>query len=181
MRAYCLLRRSIYKSRNLPEKLIHPIKMRKTRFLIMSDTHNRPPFPATDTCHPYRHPLPAADVLLHCGDLTMRGGLSEYQSTLRMLSSINAELKLVIAGNHDRSLDEEYWKYERDSRGEDEGDYVEAIEMWKGTEAMEAGVTYLEEGVHEFVLKSGASLKVSCVCAFRFRGRMVFAVAVIWS
>jgi hypothetical protein len=35
----------------------------------------------------------------------MYGGLSEHKRALKMLGSIDAELKLVIAGNHDLPLD----------------------------------------------------------------------------
>jgi hypothetical protein len=33
-----------------------------------------------------------------------------YKKALKMLGSIDAELKLVIAGNHDISLDGKYWR-----------------------------------------------------------------------
>lgn len=82
----------------------------KTRILIISDTHsaplasngNPPPFP------PFKHPLPTADLLIHCGDLTMAGGLHEYHAALDMIQLIDAPIKLVIAGNHDLSLDQDY-------------------------------------------------------------------------
>jgi len=73
----------------------------KTRFLIISDTHNQELFPPTDKKHAFRDPLPECDVLLHCGDLTMTGEFAEYESQIRLMSSIKAQLKLVIAGNHD--------------------------------------------------------------------------------
>ena len=77
----------------------------KTRFLILSDTHSAVPLPDGAEKHiAFRQPLPRADVLLHCGDLTMIGHLHEYEKALAMLESIEAELKLVVAGNHDISL-----------------------------------------------------------------------------
>lgn len=77
----------------------------KTRFLVISDTHSSSPEEnASNDDIAFRPPLPKADVLLHCGDLTMVGLLNEYEKTLDMLESIDAELKLVIAGNHDISL-----------------------------------------------------------------------------
>ncbi|KAF2808688.1 Metallo-dependent phosphatase [Mytilinidion resinicola] len=142
----------------------------KTRFLIISDTHSSQPFLETPTngsaTHhiPFRQPLPKADVLLHCGDLTTIGTLDEYQRTLDMLRDCDAELKLVIAGNHDISLDEEYygrrgkWMHRR---GEyDENMPALAKAMWTGDRAQRAGVTYLEEGMREFTLASGARLRV---------------------
>lgn len=74
-----------------------------------------------------------------------------------MLAAIPAELKLVIAGNHDLSLDPNYWKTvdEGEQEGEKE-DHEEALEIMTGRLAKEAGVTYLTEGTHTFTLKSGA-------------------------
>jgi predicted MPP superfamily phosphohydrolase len=77
----------------------------KTRILVISDTHSASPDQnAGENDIAFRPPLPKADVLLHCGDLTMMGLLHEYEKTLDMLESIDADLKLVIAGNHDISL-----------------------------------------------------------------------------
>ena len=91
---------------SLPQQTI------KTRFLIISDTHSaqlslQENEPQASTPFPFRKPLPSADVLLHCGDLTKIGQLYEYRKTLDMLGECDAEFKLVIAGNHDISLDEE--------------------------------------------------------------------------
>jgi predicted phosphodiesterase len=80
-----------------------------TRFLVISDTHNFEFNGSNKSCH-FRQPVPGADVVLHCGDLTQVGGLSMYKKALKMLGSIDAELKLVIAGNHDISLDGKYWQ-----------------------------------------------------------------------
>jgi len=77
----------------------------KTRFLIISDTHTASPNDnGGDNGIAFRPPLPKTDVLLHCGDLTMVGLLHEYEKTLDMLEGIDADLKLVIAGNHDITL-----------------------------------------------------------------------------
>ncbi|KAJ5142714.1 uncharacterized protein N7515_001501 [Penicillium bovifimosum] len=81
----------------------------KTRICMLSDTHTSTPHPATSTSTPYRHPLPAADILLHAGDLTKVGYLTEHETTLSVLASATAELKLVIAGNHDITLDAEHF------------------------------------------------------------------------
>ncbi|PVI07283.1 Metallo-dependent phosphatase [Periconia macrospinosa] len=126
----------------------------KTRILILSDTHS-----ATFT-----HPLPSADVALHCGDLTMVGHLHEYERTLQMLKEIAAPLKLVIAGNHDISLDEVYYarrgQYMQRLKEDDEDLPRRARELWTGEDAKSAGVVYLDEGVHEFVLENGGMLRV---------------------
>ncbi|KAF1916703.1 ser/Thr protein phosphatase family protein [Ampelomyces quisqualis] len=139
----------------------------KTRFLIISDTHSASPAVKHDGNHAIpRQPLPKADVLLHCGDLTMLGNLDEYDKTLDMLQSIEADLKLVIAGNHDITLDEEYYArrgqymHSRSRNGHDRYLPLKAKEMWLGDRAEAAGVTYLEEGTHSFTLKNGAKLRV---------------------
>jgi hypothetical protein len=135
----------------------------KTRFLVISDTHNASPYPAGSQVA-FREPLPKADVLLHCGDLTITGLLKEYEKTLAMLAKADCELKLVIAGNHDISLDEEYYarkgQYMQMLKQPDPQVPVQAREMWTGAKAKAAGVTYLDEGVHSFTLKNGAKLRV---------------------
>ncbi|TGO43614.1 hypothetical protein BOTNAR_1716g00010 [Botryotinia narcissicola] len=77
-----------------------------------------------------------------------------------MLSNFDAELKLVIAGNHDLELDKEWCK----AHLEEDEDYLDgharAMEVMKGALVKEAGVTYLEEGTHTFNLESGATFKI---------------------
>lgn len=143
----------------------------KSRFLIISDTHSA--FPSQNVANDnvsFRPPLPKADVLLHCGDLTMIGGLDEYEKTLDMLENIDAGLKLVIAGNHDITLDEEY--YARKGLRVDIDRYdrelpAKARNMWTGERARRAGVTYLEEGTHQFTLQNGANLRVCASIGLR--------------
>lgn len=135
-----------------------------TRFLVISDTHNFQFEDAKKVGGAFTQPVPKADVLLHCGDLTMTGGLSAYKGVIKMLSQIDAELKLVIAGNHDLSLDKPYWDAKYCSLDDaDEGDLVEhdkATVVMKGPLAKEAGITYLEEGMHTFTLKNGAKFTI---------------------
>ncbi|KAK0390561.1 hypothetical protein NLU13_0065 [Sarocladium strictum] len=131
-----------------------------TRLLILSDTHALP-IP----------PLPPGpfDVLIHCGDLTRTSLLAEYKTTLALLESVPARLKLVIAGNHDFALDplasrrimalailnrigdgeaviREYWRFS-------------AVEkMFDAASA--SGIKLLREGTHGFELSNGAKLTV---------------------
>jgi hypothetical protein len=70
----------------------------KTRFLIISDTHGMGFTPADK-------PLPRADVTIHCGGLTDGSKLSEFGTAIQLLKDIDAPLKLVIAGNHDFTMD----------------------------------------------------------------------------
>ncbi|KAL4964374.1 metallophosphatase domain-containing protein [Aspergillus stella-maris] len=120
----------------------------KTRFLVISDTHG--------------HQLPPeyfeqqADVVIHCADLTTKSRLDEFRSAIKLLQKIHAPIKLVIAGNHDFTLDIPIFKHnvsevtptlEPDLVKRKYGDY---------------GERHLspDEDTHHFTLHNGASLKV---------------------
>ncbi|KAF2732019.1 Metallo-dependent phosphatase [Polyplosphaeria fusca] len=138
----------------------------RTRFLVISDTHSASTAQndASERDVGFRQPLPRADVLLHCGDLTMVGRMDEYEKTLDMLATTDARLKLVIAGNHDISLDEAFYKRKGQGmqmlKDADETLPRRARELWTGERAKKAGVTYLDEGTHTFVLDNGAKLRL---------------------
>lgn len=96
--------------------------------MVLSDTHNLESVADLKaTAAPI--PMPKVDVLLHCGDLTQVGGLSAYKKALKLLGSFDAELKLVIAGNHDISLDGEYWQthLEEDDEPQEHDQVVEIM------------------------------------------------------
>ncbi|KAI9649643.1 hypothetical protein NHQ30_002224 [Ciborinia camelliae] len=95
-------------------------------------------------------------VLLHTGDLTNFGELKALEESIKMMGTIEAELKLVIAGNHDikqnrveNMSDDEYSNY-----------HHSALEIMTGQSAKDAGVTYVKEGTHTFTLKNGAKFTV---------------------
>jgi len=136
--------------------------MVSTKLMIISDTHDFQFGDAEKVRGKFCQPVPKVDVLLHCGDLTRQGGLKAYKGVLRMLGGIEAELKLVIAGNHDLSLDGAWWERHmcEDDEHEDNAEHDKAIEIMTGPVAKEAGVTYLEEGLHTFTLKSGAKFTI---------------------
>ncbi|OTA90156.1 hypothetical protein M434DRAFT_398155 [Hypoxylon sp. CO27-5] len=76
-----------------------PQRTRRTRFVCISDTHN---------C---TVKLPKGDVLIHCGDLTNQGSFSELKKQVTWLEGAAAfECKLVIAGNHDLTLDTDFFE-----------------------------------------------------------------------
>ncbi len=92
----------------------------------------------------------------------MTGRVAEYEGMLDVLRQADAELKIVIAGNHDITLDEDYynsigWGKHRYGRE----DLAKVREMWTGEEARKAGIVYLDEGVNTFTLKNGAKFTVS--------------------
>lgn len=133
-----------------------------TKFLIISDTHNFVFGDNVVSSQSLQLPTPKADVLLHCGDLTQVGGVTSFKKALKMLGSIDAELKLVIAGNHDLELDKTYWETQRNEAGvpENPKDHDLAVETMTGPVAVKAGVSFLDEGTHSFTLKSGAKFTI---------------------
>jgi hypothetical protein len=147
---------------NVSRNLLNMTSVISTRFLIISDTHDFQFGDAEPVGGSFKLPVPRADVILHSGDLTMKGGIDSYMGVLKMMEAMEAELKLVIAGNHDLSLDKEYWRTHHDRhfiRG-DEREHEDAIELMTGPEAQKAGVTYLEEGINTFKLKNGAEFTI---------------------
>jgi len=64
--------------------------MRKTRFVLVSDTHNSTPGGAFK--------LPKGDVLIHAGDLTNQGTFSELQKAVKWIEEADFEAKIVVAG-----------------------------------------------------------------------------------
>lgn len=78
-------------------------ELRKTRFVCLSDTHNACPADGA-------FKLPKADVLIHAGDLTRQGTFAELRRTLDWIDHADCEVKIVIAGNHDITLDPIFYK-----------------------------------------------------------------------
>ncbi|KND89869.1 putative rhamnogalacturonate lyase C [Tolypocladium ophioglossoides CBS 100239] len=166
----------------------------KTRILIISDTHGRQPHtkapddPDTDVeiatkdilrvATGFRSPLPEADVAIHCGDLTARSSVAEFEATFSMLRALRAPLKLVIAGNHDRVLDSPDWDSDTDD--------TETPQRVRGiiAQARQDGVRYLVEGSYAFALRNGALLRVYASpytpsygrWAFQYEGAHDFAI-----
>ena len=143
----------------------------QTRILIISDTHNAPLHASHRGCKqppypPFQAPLPKADLLIHCGDMTVTGQPKEYNQTLEMLKTIDAPVKIVIAGNHDFSLDREYMlshaEDEELTPDEAETRYKETREFWTSPSgrARKEGITFLDEGLHSIDLPNGARVTV---------------------
>ncbi|XWX01250.1 hypothetical protein V2A60_009276 [Cordyceps javanica] len=131
----------------------------KTSIIILSDTHGM----ALDG----KIPNQVADVCIHAGDLTEESKLEEFRSAVTLLRGINAPLKLVIAGNHDFTLDTASFQskiqqikppLEPDLVKKFYGDYEEARQLL--VDAKEHGIHLLNEGTHDFVLHNGARLRV---------------------
>lgn len=133
-----------------------------TSFLVISDTHNVQFDEKAGRSLPFQLPTPKVDVLLHCGDLTEVGGVSSFIKVINMLGKIDAELKLIIAGNHDLELDREYWetRCSAEENPEDPQDHDLALAAMTGKDATTAGVIFLNEGTHTFTLKTGAKFTI---------------------
>lgn len=135
----------------------------KTRFLILSDTHGL-------KFKEDRKPHESADVAIHCGDLTGDSKLHDFKQAIELLKEIEAPLKIVIAGNHDFSLDDSAFEQKiieasrlaqedlDDSIKTEYGDYGDARRLLN--EARDQGIIFLEEGSYQFTLDNGALLRV---------------------
>ncbi|KAF5020226.1 hypothetical protein F66182_7743 [Fusarium sp. NRRL 66182] len=135
----------------------------KTKLVVISDTHGLQ-FEAGSK------PLPSVDVAIHCGDLTADSKLFEFQEAIKLLKEIDAPLKIVIAGNHDFSLDHVAFEEKIDEANrlaqedlgqsikKEYGDCGEARQLLQ--DAKHEGILFLEEGSHELPLHNGAMLRV---------------------
>ncbi|CAJ1337103.1 unnamed protein product [Effrenium voratum] len=74
-----------------------------TRFACFSDTHG------LHDLIPRQH-MPEADVLLHAGDFTNSGELEQIESLAAWLRAYPAPHKVVVAGNHDITFQEDYYR-----------------------------------------------------------------------
>ncbi|KXG45226.1 uncharacterized protein PGRI_041390 [Penicillium griseofulvum] len=74
----------------------------KTRFVCVSDTHGYTPSEAG-------FKLPDGDVLIHAGDLTNNGSLKELRRTMDWICKADFEIKIIVGGNHDITLDPTFY------------------------------------------------------------------------
>ncbi|CAN8023152.1 unnamed protein product [Ixodes persulcatus] len=80
-----------------PLRLDAPVRPDAVRFVCVSDTHN--------SIARMRHKIPPGDVLIHAGDFTRRGLITEVDEFNRFMAQLPHRHKLVIAGNHELSFD----------------------------------------------------------------------------
>ena len=134
----------------------------KTRILVLSDTHTALPDPAGSRSQPYRWPLPTADILIHAGDLTGNSSVTQHELALELLTKVDADLKIVIPGNHDMTLHREYCRGTPEAfcRRYDDETLDKIEQMYRGEEAQAAGIVYLVEGEMTFALKNGATFTI---------------------
>ncbi|PNS20056.1 Ring assembly protein 3 [Sphaceloma murrayae] len=80
----------------------------KTRIVCLSDTHSASPKDGA-------FKLPKGDVLIHAGDLTNQGTYAELKRTVDWIAAADFEVKIIVAGNHDITLDAAFYKSHRRS------------------------------------------------------------------
>ncbi|KAH3738269.1 hypothetical protein DPMN_044900 [Dreissena polymorpha] len=78
----------------------------KLRVVCISDTHTR--------LERYPERVPSGDILLHAGDFTKHGLPIEVKQFNDFLGSMPHRVKVVIAGNHDLTFDDDLVKNRRD-------------------------------------------------------------------
>ena len=112
-----------------------------TRIVCVSDTHSR-----------YHFTLPAGDILVHAGDFSMTGQQHEVEKFLQYLKSLTQfRLKVIIAGNHDLTLEPDFYEktWQRwHPRGKEDYQQIGRL-MRDPSLATNYGIIYLEE--QEFV------------------------------
>ncbi|EGN99079.1 hypothetical protein SERLA73DRAFT_181880 [Serpula lacrymans var. lacrymans S7.3] len=115
-----------------------------TRFICISDTHSS------------TFNIPHGDVLLHSGDLSKMGREDQIKITVEWLRAQPHPVKIIIAGNHDLPLHQEWYK--------------SAYRMFHGTKKESCsrirslvdsklnrkhGLVYLQDESHTFQAKEG--------------------------
>ncbi|KZT09694.1 Metallo-dependent phosphatase [Laetiporus sulphureus 93-53] len=107
-----------------------------TRFICVSDTHS------------HIYPVPPGDVLLHAGDLSRRGKFRHLRVTIEWLKSLPHPVKIMIAGNHDLCLDNDWREGGLLASAVGERirikDTVAAQTLVRSEELRQAGIYYLE-------------------------------------
>ncbi|KAK4138530.1 Metallo-dependent phosphatase [Trichocladium antarcticum] len=102
---------------------------RRTRIVCISDTHNS------------TVKLPKGDVLLHAGDLTNQGSYSELSRAVQWLEKADFEAKIVIAGNHDITLDCDFYsRYGPSFHNQDPQDHAKCLSLLTSSRT----ITYLQ-------------------------------------
>ncbi|OQV12042.1 putative Metallophosphoesterase domain-containing protein 1 [Hypsibius exemplaris] len=130
----------------------------KTRLLIVSDTHSHAPKKSKTS--PFPDPIPRCDVFIHAGDMTNLGKKSELEQVVDWIAKIEAELKIVIAGNHDMELDAAFCRSQGSDRFQREFTPAESLALFTSPSAVAAGIFYLCDETRSLTLSNGATFVV---------------------
>lgn len=96
------------------------------RLVFISDTHS---------LHlKMEHPVPAGDVLIHCGDCTNVGRVAELEDFNTWIGTLPHRRKIVVAGNHDWLFQRNLTKAKRLLTNatylQDDGLIIEKVRFW---------------------------------------------------
>lgn len=114
-----------YQKIKLP-KLSKTIPNNMIRIVCMSDTHSRFKYPFK---------IPKGDIFIHAGDFTKTGALKEVIDFNDWIGTLPHQHKLVIAGNHELSFDQE----------KEQTDCSRSIESINDVKNRLTNCTYLED------------------------------------
>jgi 3',5'-cyclic AMP phosphodiesterase CpdA len=123
----------------------------KIRIICISDTHNHTPS------------LPSGNLLIHAGDLTNRGSQSELSKQLIWLTRDRQPpfaATLLVAGNHDITLDTEY--YDRFGQRAHNQHTEDSVSVRAGVQdrAAKGQLVYLEHEAREIKLDDFGTVSV---------------------
>ncbi|CAF0825256.1 unnamed protein product [Adineta steineri] len=109
-----------------------------TRIVCISDTHSN-----------YGFTLPDGDILIHAGDLTQTGKRDECEYVLNWFKSLKQfRLKILIAGNHDVTLDKTYYDTNWKWIHMEPENTIEIINMFNdSTLQNDYGIIYLQDQI----------------------------------
>eukprot|EP00808_Paulinella_micropora_P010535 g73918.t1 len=99
---YCL----VLRAQQIPVLHKEPRSAGAVRCVVLSDTHNE---------HTALH-VPPGDILIHCGDFSYRGTANELREFNKWLGTLPHKHKIIIAGNHELTLDGDFYKKQKHTR-----------------------------------------------------------------
>ncbi|THZ23068.1 hypothetical protein D6C90_09362 [Aureobasidium pullulans] len=126
----------MYRQNNLP---IPRRNIATTRFVLISDTYG------------YHPALPKGDVLCHARGLSNTGSIPELRKALDWIDKADFEVKIIIAGSKDFTLDEKYYQKHRRDSDKEFHDPAECIRLV----ATYPNIKYLHHQATTIHLKSG--------------------------
>ncbi|KAF9506494.1 hypothetical protein BS47DRAFT_1321799 [Hydnum rufescens UP504] len=118
--------------KNLPQRPVQREGEHWTRFVCISDTHSED------------FVVPEGDILLHAGDLTSFGRVVELQTTMSWLCQLPHPVKIIIAGNHDFTLDMDWYESNYGGFHRKRENPLAARDLVRGDLARGANLIYLE-------------------------------------
>ncbi|KAH8117215.1 Metallo-dependent phosphatase-like protein [Phellopilus nigrolimitatus] len=139
---------AVYTSYPSDEPPTHPGKG-WSRFVCISDSHSST-----------YYSVPPGDVLIHAGDLSSWGTYKYLRKTVDWLTEMPHGHKIIIAGNHDLSLDLNWRRTEENDTGLDTEEVDASLELMRSDYVRDAGIIYLDHQQTEISTPHGTRWKV---------------------